>query len=211
MFQYTLGHWATFLAAAALLNVSPGPDMAFIVGNTIRSGKRSGFAALLGIWSGTCIHVLMAAAGLSAILSASALAFSAVKWVGAVYLVWLGVQALRSAGEAPWIATGTSLPIAGRLYRQGVLVSLLNPKVAIFFLAFLPQFVMNGAGPVWAQLLLHGSLIILVAAFIEPPLILLSGKLSDSLRRNRMLGLWMDRCLGTLLIALGIRLAASSR
>ena len=211
MLDYSLAHWIGFFTAAVLLNLSPGPDMAFILGHTIRSGMRSGFAALFGIWSGACLHVLMAAAGLSAILAASALAFSTVKWVGAAYLIWLGIQALRSKGESAWIKeAGKSLPFS-RIYRQGILVSLLNPKVAIFFLAFLPQFVVEGAGPVWAQLLLHGSLIIVVAAFIEPPLILLGGRLSDALRRNRSLGLWLDRGLGTLFVALGVRLAISAR
>ncbi|NEI69856.1 LysE family transporter [Rhizobium lusitanum] len=211
MFDYSLAHWVGFLSAAILLNLSPGPDIAFILGHTIRSGMRSGFAALFGIWSGACLHVLMAAAGLSAILAASALAFSTVKWIGAAYLIWLGIQALRSKGEGAWIKeTGKALSRA-RIYRQGIMVSLLNPKVAIFFLAFLPQFVVEGAGPVWAQLLLHGSLIIVVAAFIEPPLILLGGRLSEALRRNRSFGLWLDRGLGTLFVALGVRLAISAR
>ena len=211
MFDYSLSHWIAFLTAATLLNLSPGPDIAFILGHTIRSGMRSGFAALFGIWSGACLHVLMAAAGLSAILAASALAFSTIKWIGAAYLIWLGIQALRSKGEGAWIKeTGKELS-SDRIYRQGILVSLLNPKVAIFFLAFLPQFVVEGAGPVWAQLLLHGSLIIVVAAFIEPPLILLGGRLTDALRRNRSLGLWLDRGLGTLFVALGVRLAISAR
>ena len=211
MFDYTLAHWIAFLSAATLLNLSPGPDIAFILGHTIRSGRRSGFAALFGIWSGACLHVLMAAAGLSAILAASALAFSTVKWVGAAYLIWLGVQALRSKGEGAWIKEAGRTLSLSRIYRQGIMVSLLNPKVAIFFLAFLPQFVVEGVGPVWAQLLLHGSLIIVVAAFIEPPLILLGGRLSEALRRNRSFGLWLDRGLGALFVALGVRLAVSAR
>jgi threonine/homoserine/homoserine lactone efflux protein len=211
MFDYTLAHWVTFVSAAVLLNLSPGPDIAFILGHTIKSGIRSGFAALFGVWSGACIHVLMTAAGLSAILAASALAFSAVKWIGAAYLIWLGVQALRSRGEGAWIRETDQAPVKSRIYRQGILVSLLNPKVAIFFLAFLPQFVVEGAGPAWAQLLLHGSLIIAVAAFIEPPLVLLGGRLAGALRRNRKFGLWLDRGLGTLFVALGIRLAISTR
>ncbi|MFJ6322420.1 MULTISPECIES: LysE family translocator [unclassified Rhizobium] len=211
MFDYSLAHWIAFLTAAILLNLSPGPDIAFILGHTIRSGMRSGFAALFGIWSGACLHVLMAAAGLSAILAASALAFSAIKWIGAAYLIWLGIQALRSRGEGGWIKEAGKAQSSGRIYRQGILVSLLNPKVAIFFLAFLPQFVVEGAGPVWAQLLLHGSLIIAVAAFVEPPLVLLGSRLTAALRRNRNLGLWLDRGLGTLLVALGVRLAISAR
>lgn len=211
MFDYTLAHWLTFFSAAVLLNLSPGPDIAFILGNTIRSGMRSGFAALFGIWTGACIHVVMAAAGLSAILAASALAFSAVKWIGAAYLIWLGIQALRSRGEGAWIKEADQAAGKSRIYRQGILVSLLNPKVAIFFLAFLPQFVVEGAGPAWAQLLLHGSLIIVVAAFIEPPLILLGNRLAGALRHNRKVGLWLDRGLGTLFVALGVRLAISAR
>ncbi len=211
MFDYSLAHWIAFLTAAILLNLSPGPDIAFILGHTMRSGTRSGFAALFGVWSGAGLHVLMAAAGLSAILAASAFAFSTIKWIGAAYLIWLGIQALRSKGEGAWIKEAGKVLSWGRIYRQGILVSLLNPKVAIFFLAFLPQFVIEGAGPVWAQLLLHGSLIIVVAAFIEPPLILLGGRLTEALRRNRSFGLWLDRGLGTLLVALGIRLAISAR
>ncbi|HEY0122657.1 MAG TPA: LysE family translocator [Rhizobium sp.] len=211
MFDYSLAHWIAFLSAATLLNLSPGPDIAFILGHTIRGGKRSGFAALFGIWSGACLHVLMAAAGLSAILAASAIAFSTIKWVGAAYLIWLGIQALRSKGDGAWIKeTGKTLPWS-RIYRQGIFVSLLNPKVAIFFLAFLPQFAVEDAGPVWAQLLLHGSLIIVVAAFIEPPLIILGGRLTAALRRNRSVGLWLDRGLGALFVALGVRLAITTR
>jgi threonine/homoserine/homoserine lactone efflux protein len=211
MFDYSFAHWFAFLSAAVLLNLSPGPDIAFILGHTMRSGKRAGFSALFGVWSGACLHVLMAALGLSAILAASAVAFSTVKWIGAAYLVWLGIQALRSGGGDGLIkAVGERLPVA-RIYRQGILVSLLNPKVAIFFLAFLPQFVVEGAGPAWAQLLLHGGLIIVVAAFIEPPLVLLGGRLADAIRHNQKIGLWLDRGLGALFLALGVRLALSSR
>lgn len=210
MFGYDLAHWSAFLAAAALLNLSPGPDLAFILGHTARGGVRQGSAAMLGIWSGAFGHVLLAAFGLSAVVAASALAFSLVKWAGAAYLVFIGVQALRSRGA--------SLPESGALpgklqpfwpvFRQGMLIDLLNPKVAIFFLAFLPQFIVEGAGPVWAQLLLHGTLIIVVAAFIEPPIMLLGDRLASRLRKNSR---WMDKALGAFFIGLGLRLAAMDR
>lgn len=211
MLDYSLAHWIGFLTAAVLLNISPGPDMAFILGHTMKSGTRAGFSAVFGIWTGACIHVLLAAFGLSAILAASAIAFSTVKWVGAVYLVWLGIQALRSKGEGGFVrAAGEALGWR-RIYRQGVLVSLLNPKVAIFFLAFLPQFVVEGAGPAWLQLAVHGGLIIVVAFFIEPPLILAGGRLADLFKRNARIGLWLDRGLGALFVALGVRLALTTR
>ncbi|SES36130.1 Threonine/homoserine/homoserine lactone efflux protein [Vreelandella subterranea] len=211
MFEYTIVHWMTFLAAAALLNLSPGPDIAFILGQTLRNGRRYGFAAMIGIWTGAGLHAVMAAVGLSAILATSALAFSVVKWVGAAYLVWLGIKMLMSRGDSFISTEGGSSQRMHSIYWQGVLVSALNPKVAIFFLAFLPQFVVEGAGPASAQLFLHGTLIIVVAAFIEPPLVLAGSKLGAFLRQNRRVGLWMDRGLGALFVALGARLAASTR
>lgn len=166
---------------------------------------------MLGVWSGAFGHVLMAAAGLSVILATSAVAFSAVKWAGAVYLIWLGISALRSGGGS-FVSEGvkTSRDFS-QVYKQGLFVGLLNPKVAIFFLAFLPQFVVVGAGPVWAQLFLHGSLIIVVAAFIEPPLVIAGERLTSKLRGNPSIGLWMDRTLGGIFIALGVRLALEKR
>lgn len=211
MFDYFLLHWTSFLVAAVVLNLVPGPDIAFIIGQTVRGGRRAGFAALGGIWLGAFGHVLMAAAGLSAILATSATAFSIVKWAGAAYLLYLGFKALRSDGSGFTAKSTAPNSRTFPIFKQGVIVALLNPKVAIFFLAFLPQFVLQGAGSVWAQLFLHGSLIIVVAAFIEPPLILAGDKLIESLRNNPHFGLWLDRSLGTIFIGLGIRLALDVR
>ena len=166
---------------------------------------------MFGIWTGAFGHVLMAAAGLSVILATSALAFSVVKWAGAAYLIWLGISALRSGGGSfvsDEIKGATNLT---SVYKQGAMVGLLNPKVAIFFLAFLPQFVVEGAGPIWAQMFLHGCLIILVAALIEPPLVIAGERLTSKLRGNPRIGLWMDRSLGAIFIALGTRLALEER
>lgn len=210
MFDYTLVHWSAFLTAAVLLNVSPGPDIAFILGHAARNGRGGGFAAMFGIWSGTFVHVVLAAAGLSAVLAKSAAAFSAVKWAGAAYLVFLGVRTLSSRdGELPGAAAAAARALS--IYRQGVLVAALNPKVAVFFLAFLPQFVVDGAGPAGAQLFLHGSLIIAVAAIVEPALVLAGSRLAEGFRRHPRLGLAMNRGLGALFLALGVRLAASGR
>lgn len=211
MFDYSLAHWLAFLTAAILLNLSPGPDMAFILGQTARRGMRSGFAAMFGIWSGALLHVALAALGLSAVLATSAAAFTAVKWLGAAYLVWLGVQAWRAHEELSETATGRAGAAGFSIYRQGVLIAAFNPKVAIFFLAFLPQFVVPGAGPASAQLFLHGILIIGVAAMIEPPLVLIGGRLAGAVRSSPRASRLMNRALGSLFIALGIRLAFSER
>lgn len=213
MFEYSLSHWSAFLTAAVLLNLSPGPDIAFMLGQTLKHGRQAGFVGMLGIWSGAFVHVLLAALGLSAVIATSTTAFALVKWLGAAYLLYLGVQALRSSGGA-FVGDLDSPECAPRLlviFRQGLWVSLLNPKVAVFFLAFLPQFVVDGAGPVSAQLFLHGLLIIVVAAFIEPPLIIAGSKLTVTLQRNAKLGLWMDRGLGALFVGLSARLVMTER
>ncbi|MEO0560530.1 MAG: LysE family translocator [Chloroflexota bacterium] len=211
MFDYTLLHWVTFFTVAFLLNIAPGPDIAFILGQTFAHGRRGGYAAMFGIWSGASLHVLMAGLGLSAILATSAVAFSVVKWVGAAYLLWLGFQALRSDGSGLIREGENGNDSFGFLsvYREGALVAALNPKTAIFFLAFLPQFVEPGAGTAWAQLFLHGFLVIGVAAIVEPPIVWAAASLRRFLRRNETIGRLIDRSLGALFIALGLRLAFS--
>ncbi len=136
MFEYTALHWGTFIAAAALLILSPGPTMAFILEQTARHGKSSGFAAMFGIWSGAFVHVVLAAAGLSAILASSATAFLAVKWLGALYLLFLGIQALLSKGTTHTATSPEQVTSNRTVYMQGMLIAALNPKGALFFLAF---------------------------------------------------------------------------
>jgi threonine/homoserine/homoserine lactone efflux protein len=210
MLHYPLSHWLVFLAAAFVLNLSPGPDIAFILGHTVRSGKQGGAAAMFGIWVGACCHIIFAVVGLSAIIAGSAHAFLIVKSIGVAYLGWLGVQSFRSKGRFH-ITDSSPRVSARRIFTQGVLIDLLNPKVAIFFLAFLPQFVVAGAGPIWLQLLAHGLLIIIVAAIVEPPLVLLGERITRKIRSSNRIGLWLDRALGTLFIGLAVKLAATER
>ena len=211
MFDYTFAHWSTFFIAAILLNLTPGPDIAYVLTHTIKNGLRSGFAALFGVWSGLFLHVVLAAIGLSAILATSATAFLFIKWAGAMYLIWLGIQALRSKGSSIGLKPGQAKLSARKIYIQGVLVAALNPKVAFFFLAFLPQFVIPGAGPASAQLFLHGCLILVVGAFIEPLIIVMGVKLSNRIGQNSRVIAWMERSLGALFIGLGIRIALSEQ
>lgn len=209
MFDYGLAHWLTFFTAAILLTLSPGPDIAFILAQTTKRGRKAGFLAMYGIWTGAFFHVFLAAFGLSAILATSATAFTLVKFVGAAYLIFLGVQTFRSQGTLE--QAETDLKSGRSVFQQGMVVAALNPKTAIFFLSFLPQFVVAGAGPVSAQLFLHGSLVIAVAIFIEPPIIFASSKLASKIGRNQKLGAWLDRGLGCLFIGLGLRLITQSQ
>ena len=147
-----------YLAACAVLILTPGPDMLFVIAQTLRGGSARGWAAALGIFAGALGHVGLAALGLAALLAASPGLFFAARVVGAAYLIWLGVSALRAAlrpgGEAaPLPAVGTQQGL-GAAFRQGMATNLLNPKVALFFLAFLPQFVAPDRAPAWLQMLL---------------------------------------------------------
>ena len=204
----SLSYWVLFFSAAFAINISPGPDLIFVLSRTIADGRKVGFASLLGVWTGALAHVSAAALGLSAILATSDVAFDVVKYAGAAYLVYLGVRALR----AKTLALGEVRPAARRMtpwmaYRQGVSVDILNPKAAIFFLAFLPQFVRPELGHVSAQIMLLGVLVIAVAVVVEFSAMLLAARLTRALRGNARVAAWLQRMLGSILFALGIRLA----
>lgn len=207
MFDYTLLHWTSFLSVAIVLNLSPGPDMAYVLGQTAQHGRKGGFAALFGLWTGGFGHVIMAAFGITAIVATSPTAFSCVKLAGAAYLIWMGVQALRSPGGLLQVRAKAENQPCDEIFRRGIIVAILNPKLAVFFMVFLPQFVVVDAGPVWAQLLLHGALIYLVAAFIEPPCVILGARLVAALRNNPQVSRNLDGGIGLLLITLGTKLA----
>ncbi|QEM67483.1 LysE family translocator [Geobacter sp. FeAm09] len=203
-----LTFWLIFMGAALAICLSPGPDLIYIISRTIAQGTRVGLASAAGLWVGAFIHVFAAAFGLSAILMASAEAFAAVKYVGGAYLVYLGIQALRSPGskfDLP--AAGLPRATPGQAFRQGILVDLLNPKVAIFFMAFLPQFVRPGHGTPSLQLVGLGALVILVAMPIEALFVVAAARTSCFFREHPRTSVWLDRMLGTVLMTLGLRLA----
>ncbi|MDP3833794.1 MAG: LysE family translocator, partial [Hydrogenophaga sp.] len=130
-----------FIAAGWLLNLTPGPDVLYIVTNALKSGVRAGIVAALGIVSGCFVHVFAAAIGVSALLATSATAFTVLKWIGAAYLLWMGVRLLLSKATPLDLSAGTTEVNLWRVYRRGFLTNVLNPKVALFFLAFVPQFI----------------------------------------------------------------------
>lgn len=196
-----------FLAAALALCAAPGPDSAYILGRTLLQGRRAGVVSVLGIVTGAAMHVLAAGLGLSAFLAASASAFGAVKLAGAAYLVWLGVKTFR---ERPAGAQGVALPrrTDRQLFVQGVLTDVLNPKVAVFFLAFLPHFIAPDAPHKVASFLLLGGMVLAMGLVWDLGLALAAAQLTRALRRRPSFGRWSNRAMGVLLAVLGVGLAA---
>ena len=216
-----LVQYTPFLIAAVLLNISPGPDMAYIIGQTAVHGRKIGFFSSFGVVSGAFVHVFAAALGLSAILATSALAFSIVKWVGVAYLVWLGIGALRSsfaksssASDIDDIASARVTAhnvTAFQAWRQGAMIDVLNPKVAIFFMAFLPQFVHPEQGHGALQFLILGTTVNLIGLVVEGAIVLLVGAAALRIKGNGAIGAWLQRSLGAMFIALGVRLAITEQ
>ena len=196
-----------FIAASALLGITPGPDIIYVVMRGPAQGRRAGLAAAAGLCTGIVGHIALCAAGLSAIIAGSATAFTVIKIAGAAYLVWLGIALWRSRGGIDLSGNATVQPIAG-IYRQSIVMNLLNPKVALFFLAFLPQFVTPDGAPVALQLAVLGLIFMAVSFVVMGAAGLAGGQVRRLLARNDRAGRWLERGAGTVLIALGLRLAA---
>jgi threonine/homoserine/homoserine lactone efflux protein len=199
-----------FIAAGWLLNLTPGPDVLYIVSNALRSGVRAGIVAALGIVSGCFVHVFAAALGVSALLAASATAFTVLKWVGAAYLLWMGVKLLLNPGGSLVLpASGVDRVPAdlGRVYRQGFLTNVLNPKVALFFLAFVPQFIAPGTTDKVTAFLLLGLLFNLNSLPINVGYAWLAGWASRRLGAVQHAMHVLDRVAGLMFIGFGLKLA----
>ena len=198
-----------FIVSGVLLNVTPGPDTAYIVGRSVQSGWRGGAAAALGISTGCLVHVLAAAIGLSALLAASSAAFTMVKWAGAAYLCFMGVKMLLSRPHAPVMdaapASG-AIPLR-QIFWQGALTNALNPKVALFFLAFLPQFVAAEAPHKALAFVLLGLIFIFNGTLWCLGVAAFAASAAGRIRQSGRVLLWIDRALGGLFVYLGVRIA----
>jgi threonine/homoserine/homoserine lactone efflux protein len=203
-----------FIAAGWLLNLTPGPDVLYIVSSALKSGVRAGLVAAMGIVSGCFVHVVAAALGVGALLATSATAFTVLKWAGAAYLMWMGIKLLRVKGSgSPIVPVDVNAETVSlnlwRVYRQGFLTNVLNPKVALFFLAFVPQFIAPGTDDKVITFLLLGLLFNLNSLPINFGYAWLAGWASRRVGTIQHAMHWMDRAAGTMFIGFGLRLALS--
>lgn len=201
-------HIGLFLAASLALLVVPGPSVLYIVARGVDQGRRAALVSVVGIHLGTIGHVLAAAVGLSAVLAASATAFTAVKWAGAAYLVWLGITRLRADDEAV-ASPGRHVASLRRVFWQGAVVNVLNPKTAVFFLAFLPQFADPSRGSLAPQLIVLGLLFLALGMVTDGAYALASGSMGRAMgrsRRARRASRWLT---GGTYIALGLGTVAT--
>lgn len=200
---------ALFVGAALVLLLIPGPAVLYIVARSVAQGRAAGFVSVLGIHTATFIHVLAAALGLSVLLLSSALAFSIVKYAGAAYLIWLGLRKIFGPVEAPGANGELTRYSPARLFRDGFVVNLLNPKTAIFFFAFLPQFVDVSRGHVAMQITLLGLLMLVLGFCTDSTYALLAGTAGDWLKRGRGYLKFERYGSGLLFIGLGVAAAFS--
>ena len=201
---------ALFLAAAAALAVVPGPAVAYIVTQSIDQGRSAGLVSALGVATGGLVHVAAATVGLSALIASSAQLFTAVKLVGAAYLIAVGIRRIIARKEDEARPRSLRAPLR-RMYRQGVVVNVLNPKTALFFLAFLPQFVDADRGAVWIQVATLGTLFVLVAVLSDMTYALVSDAVAGKIRRTGRAARLRRYVTGGIFVALGVTAAAARR
>ena len=203
-----------FLIAGLLLNVTPGPDLAYIAARSAAGGLHAGVAAALGITTGCVVHTIAAAAGLSVLLATSAAAFSVIKWCGAAYLFYAGARLVLASVRAPRIAAvELLLPLASpqRIFREAFVINVFNPKVALFFLAFLPQFIDAAAPSKTGAFIVLGSLFNFNSLFVNIPVAWLAARAGDRMRTHASAARWLTGAVGALFVLLAARLATLER
>ena len=205
----------TFFGVSLLLGLTPGPDNLFVLVQSAQRGWRAGMAVVLGLCVGLVVHTAAVALGLAAVFAASAMAFTALKWCGAAYLAYLAWQALRApaavaSGAAPAAAAGTA-PSARRMVVRGMVMNLTNPKVLVFFLAFLPQFADPALGPVAWQLMLLGVVFMVATLLVFGAIACFTGAFGALLQRSARAQTVLNRVAGLVFLGLAVRLATAER
>ncbi|GAB2979757.1 LysE family translocator [Saccharothrix stipae] len=196
-----------FTLTTIVAMITPGPDMLFVLGCGMRGGPRAGLLATAGVATSEAIHVVVAAAGLAALFAAVPVAFTVVRTIGAAYLVYLGVQAIRHRGRAVVGEPVTGGMSGRRAYLTGVATNLLNPKMVTFTIAFLPQFINPDLGRVWLQFAILGAILIALEFVVDGAVGVLAGRIGGWLRRRHAARRRIDVATGGVFIGLGVRLA----
>ncbi|TDW21753.1 LysE family translocator [Kribbella kalugense] len=196
-----------FLLTTMVAMITPGPDMLYILGCGMRSGPRAGLLATAGVATSEAVHVTVAAAGLAALFAAVPVAFTAVRIVGAAYLIYLGVQMIRHRKDAVDDEPAAAAMSGRKAYLTGLTTNLLNPKMVTFTIAFLPQFVVPARGQVWLQFAVLGAILIVLEFLVDGTVGLLSGRIGSWLRARRTARRRIDTATGGIFIGLGVRLA----
>src|SRR5262245_52717959 len=205
--MFGIHDFGLFLAAGILLNLTPGPDTVYILGRSIAQGREAGIASALGISLGSIFHTCAAALGLSAILTTSALAFDTIKLIGGAYLIFLGVKMIFDRSGQLSLPSNFRRRSTVAAFRQGVLTNVLNPKVALFFLAFLPQFIDPGSDTKIFAFLFLGLTFVTTGTIWCLILAWFASAFSTRLRTNETVAQWLNRTAGALFVFLGVRLA----
>lgn len=197
-------HLIAFAIAATTVALIPGPGMLYVLARSLGGGRDEGLRSTAGTGVGGLVHVAAAAAGLSAIIATSATAFTVVKYLGAAYLIWLGSKALFSRNhEAPSVAAGGTAPATSNALRQGVLTEVLNPKTALFFLTFLPQFCQPENGALAVQVLVLGAVSVALNTLVDVAVAFAAGGISQRLRERPTMWRRQQVATGSILIGLG--------
>ncbi|ACL02928.1 Lysine exporter protein (LYSE/YGGA) [Desulfatibacillum aliphaticivorans] len=199
-----------FFIASLLLALAPGPDNIFVLTQSAVNGKKAGVAVTFGLCTGVIFHTTAVALGIAVFIQNSAVAFSALKFLGAGYLVYLAWQAYRTSSSVDLTADPLQLSLR-KLYFRGIFMNVTNPKVSLFFLAFLPQFADPARGPVGVQIFILGSLFILAAIPVFGSIALLSGSIGEILTKSPRVNKILNRVAGTVFLALAVKLAITER
>ncbi|MDR8728344.1 LysE family translocator [Burkholderia pseudomultivorans] len=206
-------HFGFFLLAVFLLNITPGPDTAYIVGRSVAQGRGAGLMSAFGISAGCCVHALACAFGLTALLAASAAAFTVIKLVGAAYLIYLGVRMVFAKPPAP--GAGAAQLAAAKplrqLFMQGFWTNVLNPKVVLFFVSFFPQFVSADSPHKALAFLTLGAVFVVMSTIWTSLVAWVAGSVTQRFSGKPGVKKWLDRTVGSAFVGLGLRLAASQR
>ena len=212
--MFGITHFGLFVIAVFLLNVTPGPDTAYIVGRSVAQGRGAGLMSALGISAGCCVHSLACAFGLTALLAASATAFTVIKFVGALYLMYLGVRLIftkPAAAEAAGVTRAAGAPKSLRqLFLQGFWTNVLNPKVVLFFVSFFPQFVTTGSDHKALAFLTLGAVFVVMTMVWNSFVAWIAGSVTQRFSGKPAVKRWLDRGVGSAFVGLGIKLATAS-